>query len=67
MQDDGSIIRDHIVSYMISNDLFADKKHGFVPKRDCMTNLLSVLEDWTEAIELGCNIDVIYTDFAKGV
>ena len=30
-----------------------------------MINLLSALEDWTEAIESGFDIDVIYTDFAK--
>ena len=60
-----SVIRDHIVSYMSANNLFANEQHGFVPNRDCMTNLLSALEDWTEDIESGFDIDVIYTDFAK--
>ena len=50
---------------MTSNKLFADEQHGFVPKRDCMTNLLTAMEEWTAAIELGRDIDVIYTDFAK--
>ena len=60
-----SIIRDHIVSYMTTNKLFADEQHGFVPKRDCMSNLLIAMEEWTAAIEIGKDIDVIYTDFAK--
>ena len=30
-----------------------------------MTNLPSAMEDWSEAIELGLDTDVIYTDFAK--
>ena len=30
-----------------------------------MTNLLQAMDDWTKAIELGHNIDVIYTDFSK--
>ena len=30
-----------------------------------MITLLSVLEDWTEAIESAFDIDVIYTDFGK--
>ena len=60
-----SIIRDHIVSYMTTNKLFTDEQHGFVPKRDCMTNLLIAMEEWTAAIEIGNDIDVIYTDFAK--
>ena len=60
-----SIIRDHMVMHMSSNNLFADEQHGFVPKRECMTNLLLAMEEWTEAIEFGYELDVIYTDFAK--
>ena len=28
-----------------------------------MSNLLLTLEDWTQAIELGYSVDLIYTDF----
>ena len=50
---------------MSSNNLFANEQHGVVPNRGCMINLLSALEVWTEARESCCDIDVIYTDFAK--
>ena len=30
-----------------------------------MTNLLQAMDDWRKAIELGHNIDVIYTDLSK--
>ena len=30
-----------------------------------MTNLLLALEDWSEALEFGYDMDVIYADFAK--
>ena len=60
-----SIIRDKLVSHMLNANLFADEQHGFVPNRDCMTNLILALEDWAEALEFGYDIDVIYTDFAK--
>ena len=30
-----------------------------------MTNLLLAMEEWTEAMESGYDIDIIYTDFAK--
>ena len=60
-----SIIRDHIVVHMSDNNLFANEQHGIVPQRECMTNLMSAMEDWSEAIELGLGTDVIYTDFAK--
>jgi len=30
-----------------------------------ITELLQISDDWTEALELGGRIDVIYTDFEK--
>ena len=60
-----SIIRDHLVEHMVSNNLFADSQHGFVPNRDCISNLLLALEDWTQAIELGYSVHLIYTDYTK--
>ena len=30
-----------------------------------MSNLLLALEDWAQAIELGCSVDLIYMDFTK--
>ena len=64
MQDDG-VHHDNTVVHMSDNNLFANEQHGFVPRRECMTNLLSAMEDGSEAIELGLDTDVIYTDFAK--
>ena len=60
-----SLVRDEIVEHMIRNDLFSKLQHGFVPHRDCMTNLLTCLELWTKMIESGNAMDVIYTDFSK--
>ena len=60
-----SLIRDAIVEHMMNNDLFADKQHGFVPGRDCMTQLLLCMEEWTSIIDRGVCFDVIYTDFSK--
>lgn len=60
-----SIIRDKLVEHMITNDLFSKQQHGFVPLRDCMTNLLTCMEKWSEFLERDDSIDVIYTDFSK--
>ena len=60
-----SIVRDAIVAHMVKNDLLTDEQHGFVPGRDCITQLLLCLEDWTSMTESGEAFDVIYTDFAK--
>ena len=60
-----SIIRDSIVLHMTRNDLFSDSQHGFVPGRNCITQLLVCLEEWTKLLEQGHAFDVGYTDFAK--
>ena len=60
-----SIIRDHIMSYLLSNELLSKSQHGFLPKRSCFTNLLTAIETWSDAIDRGINIDCIYLDFAK--
>ena len=60
-----SIIRDSIVLHMTRNDLFSDSQHGFVPGRNCITQLLLCLEEWTKLLEQGHAFDVVYTDFAK--
>ena len=60
-----SIIRDHLLEHMTVNGLFADEQHGFVPGRSCTTQLLLAIEDWTEKLENGEPVDVIYLDFRK--
>ena len=60
-----SIVRDQIMEHCMKNDLFSDAQHGFVPGRSCMTQLLTVLENWTLTIDTGHPVDVIYLDFKK--
>ena len=60
-----SLVRDELVEHMIQNNLFSDKQHGFVPLRNCITNLLLCMEQWIKILESGDTVDVIYTDFAK--
>ena len=60
-----SIVRDSIVLHMTQNHLFSDAQHGFVPGRNCITQLLLCMEEWTSLLERGDAFDVVYTDFAK--
>ena len=48
-----------------SNQLLTDIQHGFIYGRSCTTNLLVVLDAWTEAIDMGLAVDAMYLDFAK--
>ena len=60
-----SIVRDAMVAHLMKNNLFTNDQHGFVPGRDCITQLLVCMEIWTQMIEDGVCFDVIYTDFSK--
>ena len=60
-----SIVRDQLVHHMMSNGLFCDAQHGFVPGRSCMTQLLVTMELWSEILDSGCPVDVIYLDFSN--
>ena len=50
---------------MTANNLFIDTQHGFIFGRSCITQLLEYIEDLTEAIDNGEDVDVIYIDFYK--
>ena len=59
------IIKEAIINYLIKNNLLSDNQHGFLPNRSTTTQLLQSLNDWTENLDNGETIDVIYTDLAK--
>ena len=59
------IVRDEVVDHRNRNNLLSNDQHGFVPRRNCVTNLLTCIEIWTRMVEDGESIDIIYTDFAK--
>ncbi len=59
-----SFIRDHIVDYMETNHLFNYNQH-FRKGRSCITQLLEVIDSWTEAVDNSDCIDVIYLYFRK--
>ena len=50
---------------MMENHLFADEQHGFVLMRNCVSQLLESMEAWSQIIEEGGCIVIIYTDFSK--
>jgi len=50
---------------MISNGFISDRQHGFVLGRSCSTQSLEVLDKWTDILDKGGDIDVIYLDLAK--
>ncbi len=60
-----TIIREHIISFMKLNHLFSNKQYGFSSGRSTTLQLLAVMEIWTEALDKGYDIDVVYMDYMK--
>jgi len=59
------IIRDNIINHLKDNKLLSTKQFGFLKGRSTTLQLLKILDDWTEILESGDLIDVVYTDFQK--
>ena len=53
------------MSHFTLNNFFSKEQYGFMRKRSCETQLLSIMEHWSRIIDDGTNIDVIYLDFQK--
>ena len=45
-----SIIRDALIEHLTSTGQLSPDQHGFRQRRSCTTQLLEVIEDWTEAL-----------------
>ena len=60
-----SFIRDVIVDHMNKYNIYSNCHHGFRKRRSCVTQLLQVMEDFTQFIEHKSAFDVIYFDFQK--
>lgn len=60
-----SLIRDHIMEYLLTNGLLSNRQYGFAKGRSTMLQLLHMLDRWTEYLENGGQVDAIYTDFEK--
>ena len=58
-------IRDCILDHMERHNLFTTHQHGFRIGRSCVTQLIEVLDDWTEQLDNRNAIDTIYLDFQK--
>ena len=47
------------------NKFITSRQHGFRPGHSYETQLIRALDDWTSALELGHQVDVIYLDLQK--
>ena len=59
------IIRDRIVAHLESHKLINQNQHGFRTGRSCVTQLLEIMEIWTDLLDKGISFDCVYLDFSK--
>ena len=59
------LVRNAIVDHMTENNLFSTSQHGFISGKSCITQLLEFMEDITESIDNGKDVDIVYLDFSK--
>ena len=60
-----TIIRDHMMDFLINHKLINPSQHGFLKAKSCLSNLLCFLEEITKWVDDGSPVDVIYLDFQK--
>ena len=54
-----------ITAHLLSNNLVTKCQFGFLPGRNTVTNLISLIDHTTAAISRKCNVYAIFLDFAK--
>ena len=59
-----SLIREKMMQYLLDNNVIIRYQHGLVPKKSCFTNLFETFEAWTDAVDSGFGVDVIYLDYS---
>ena len=60
-----SIVGEQLIDYLKKNKLFSKKQFVFFCGRSTTLQLLKVLDDWTDILDRGGSIDVVYFDFMK--
>ena len=51
------------MSYLLENDFLSTKHYEFINGRTAMLQLLQMADKWTKYLEIGGQIDTIYSDF----
>ena len=60
-----TIIKDNLLSHVISNNIINHNQHGFIPGRFTCSQLLETQYDWCSGLDEGCIYDVLMIDLRK--
>ena len=59
------IICSKISRHLLSNNIVTSHQHGFRRGLSCMTQLVSVVHEWSKVLTIQGQIDIIFLDLAK--
>ena len=59
------IVRQHLVDFWITKDIFIPDQFGFMKGRSCLSQLLTVFHDWSSNRNSALSTDVVFLDFSK--
>ena len=59
------VIKEQLTNHLDYKKQISSYQHGFVSHRSCLTNLLEAFEKWTEYLDAGNGIDIIFLDYRK--
>jgi hypothetical protein len=60
-----SIIKDQLLTSLLSNNVITIQQHGFLSKKSTLTNLLESTRNWSLSFSNTVSNDVIFIDFSK--
>ena len=55
------IVRQHLVDFWITKDIFIPDQFGFMKGRSCLSQLLTVFHDWSSNRNSGLSTDVVFS------
>ncbi len=59
------LIRQCLMDHLKQHNLLSDSQFGFRNGRSCQLQLLHVLDSWTEDLDQGLNVDILFFDYSK--
>lgn len=60
-----SVIKDQLMSYLLSHNLISKHQHAFITKHSTSSNLLECVNDWSVALNNKQCVDVVYIDYKR--
>ncbi len=59
-----SILKQSTMCHLPKTEALSKSQHGFLPKKSCLTNLLTMEEKVTKIMDSGDNEDLVFLDFS---